>query len=287
MMLGSGATPYFVVALVVFEDHEEATACDQRIGLLRRELSLPGDFEFHFHDDHPTLRKIFLTAVAPPTTSSISGSLWIKRCCLDQGFASGIRPTSTPHGLCLRTLSRICAMPSSSLMRAAALPSGCNLLGTFAVKSITLDNPGSLRRSRCNPRRRIICFSLWRWWRGRWGVPVWRAAVLGGPGDGASAWRRSDGLAGVCGARVASDAGSGVAARPTVGRGDRVEADGAQAETGAVVAPAQGSRRPDPRQIWEGVGVSKQGAMNLLRPLLEAGPVRRIGTRKSGRYVLV
>ena len=41
-----------------------------------------------------------------------------------------------------------------------------------------------------------------------------------------------------------------------------------------------------PRQIWEGIGVSKQGAMDSLNPLLEAGLVRRIGTRKSGRYLL-
>ena len=42
-----------------------------------------------------------------------------------------------------------------------------------------------------------------------------------------------------------------------------------------------------PQQIREGVGVSKQGAMDLLNPLLEAGLVRRVGTRKSGRYILV
>jgi Fic family protein len=41
-----------------------------------------------------------------------------------------------------------------------------------------------------------------------------------------------------------------------------------------------------PKEIWEGVGVSKQGAMDLLRPLMEAGLVKREGTRKSGRYVL-
>ncbi len=41
-----------------------------------------------------------------------------------------------------------------------------------------------------------------------------------------------------------------------------------------------------PQQIREGIGVSKQGAMDLLNPLLEAGLVRRIGTRKSGRYIL-
>ena len=42
-----------------------------------------------------------------------------------------------------------------------------------------------------------------------------------------------------------------------------------------------------PRQIWEGLGVSRQGAMNLLKPLIEAGLVQRVGTKKSGRYMLV
>ena len=41
-----------------------------------------------------------------------------------------------------------------------------------------------------------------------------------------------------------------------------------------------------PKEIWHGVGVSRQGAMDLLRPLMEAGLVKREGTRKSGRYVL-
>jgi Fic family protein len=41
-----------------------------------------------------------------------------------------------------------------------------------------------------------------------------------------------------------------------------------------------------PREIWDGVGVSKQGALDLLGPLIKAGLVRRIGTKKSGRYVL-
>lgn len=42
-----------------------------------------------------------------------------------------------------------------------------------------------------------------------------------------------------------------------------------------------------PREIWDGIGVSRQGAMDLLRPLVEAGLVKRVGTRKSGRYLLV
>jgi Fic family protein len=41
-----------------------------------------------------------------------------------------------------------------------------------------------------------------------------------------------------------------------------------------------------PQQIWDGIGVSKQGALDLLRPLMKAGLVKRVGTRKSGRYIL-
>lgn len=42
-----------------------------------------------------------------------------------------------------------------------------------------------------------------------------------------------------------------------------------------------------PREIWEALDVSKQGALDLLRPLIEAGLVVRTGTRKSGSYKLV
>ncbi len=41
-----------------------------------------------------------------------------------------------------------------------------------------------------------------------------------------------------------------------------------------------------PQEIWDGVGVSKQGALDLLRPLMKSGLVKRVGTRKSGRYIL-
>ncbi len=41
-----------------------------------------------------------------------------------------------------------------------------------------------------------------------------------------------------------------------------------------------------PRELWDAVGVSKQGALDLLRPLMKAGLVQRIGTKKTGRYVL-
>lgn len=41
-----------------------------------------------------------------------------------------------------------------------------------------------------------------------------------------------------------------------------------------------------PRQIWEALGVSRQGAMDVLKPLIKAGLIRRVGTKKSGRYIL-
>lgn len=41
-----------------------------------------------------------------------------------------------------------------------------------------------------------------------------------------------------------------------------------------------------PREIWKTLGVSKQGAINLLKPLLKAGVIEKIGTKKSGKYVL-
>jgi Fic family protein len=41
-----------------------------------------------------------------------------------------------------------------------------------------------------------------------------------------------------------------------------------------------------PREIWDGVGVSKQGAMDLLNPLMKAGLVKRVGSLKNGRYIL-
>jgi Fic family protein len=41
-----------------------------------------------------------------------------------------------------------------------------------------------------------------------------------------------------------------------------------------------------PSEIWKELGVSRQGAMDLLHPLIEGGLVEKVGTRKSGRYVL-
>lgn len=41
-----------------------------------------------------------------------------------------------------------------------------------------------------------------------------------------------------------------------------------------------------PREVREALGVSKQGALDVLKPLLAVGLVKRVGTRKSGKYIL-
>jgi Fic family protein len=41
-----------------------------------------------------------------------------------------------------------------------------------------------------------------------------------------------------------------------------------------------------PREIWDGLRISKQGAIDLIRPLVKAKLIKRVGTLKNGRYVL-
>ena len=41
-----------------------------------------------------------------------------------------------------------------------------------------------------------------------------------------------------------------------------------------------------PREIWRALKLSKQGAMDLMRPLIDAGLIVKRGTKKSGRYRL-
>jgi len=46
----------------------------------------------------------------------------------------------------------------------------------------------------------------------------------------------------------------------------------------------QGSMAP--AEIWAGLKISKQGAIDLIRPLMKAGLIKRVGTLKHGRYML-
>ncbi len=60
-----GSSRFFTVSLVIFEDHAEALACDQRIGLLRKELAWKDGSEFHFKRNSDSVREAFLKAVSP------------------------------------------------------------------------------------------------------------------------------------------------------------------------------------------------------------------------------
>jgi len=60
-----GSSKFFTVALVIFEENDEAVVCDQRIGLLRHELGWDERSEFHFKRNSDRVRRAFLQAVAP------------------------------------------------------------------------------------------------------------------------------------------------------------------------------------------------------------------------------
>lgn len=45
-------------------------------------------------------------------------------------------------------------------------------------------------------------------------------------------------------------------------------------------------RSMSPQEIWKALDISKQGAMDLLNPLIESGIIQKVGTKKSGKYVL-
>lgn len=63
--INQGSSKYFVVILVLFEDHEDAVACDQKISILRQELHLPEYYEFKFNKMRRDQREMFFKAVLP------------------------------------------------------------------------------------------------------------------------------------------------------------------------------------------------------------------------------
>lgn len=65
LKLSQGSSDFFTVALVVFEEKDEAQAADERIRLLRRELARPTGFEFHFVHNSNDVRRKFLQALVP------------------------------------------------------------------------------------------------------------------------------------------------------------------------------------------------------------------------------
>lgn len=55
---------YFVVAVVIFRDNDDAHACDHAITQLRRHLNLPARYEFHYAENPLKVKQSFLSTVA-------------------------------------------------------------------------------------------------------------------------------------------------------------------------------------------------------------------------------
>ena len=64
LKIAAGSTEHFVVIMVAFADNAKAQEADDRIGLLREEIGLPHDFEFHFSKLNHQRREVFLRTVA-------------------------------------------------------------------------------------------------------------------------------------------------------------------------------------------------------------------------------
>jgi hypothetical protein len=60
MKLQQGSSEYFFVALVIFDDNEEALRADRHIATLRENLRLDASFEFRFNKMNHRLRTRFL-----------------------------------------------------------------------------------------------------------------------------------------------------------------------------------------------------------------------------------
>jgi len=65
LKIEKGSSRYFTIALVVFEDKNEALSCDQRIQLLKKEIGWSETSEFHFKRNSDKIRRAFLQAVSP------------------------------------------------------------------------------------------------------------------------------------------------------------------------------------------------------------------------------
>ena len=61
----TGSSKYFTIALIIFNDHEEAEKCDQRIELLKWELGKNPWFEFHYAKSSNDIKSAFFNAVSP------------------------------------------------------------------------------------------------------------------------------------------------------------------------------------------------------------------------------
>jgi hypothetical protein len=64
LKIDQGSSPHFVVALVVFDDPEEATRLDRHFDSIRESLEVRKDFEFKFQKMNAIFRRRVLEEVA-------------------------------------------------------------------------------------------------------------------------------------------------------------------------------------------------------------------------------
>src|SRR5262249_10285040 len=65
LKLGKGSSSLFCVALIIFEDDEDAKTADLAIGALKLKLRVHENYEFHFNNCNRLFRENFLRTVAP------------------------------------------------------------------------------------------------------------------------------------------------------------------------------------------------------------------------------
>jgi hypothetical protein len=63
LKLEEGSSTHFIFTLILFEDKEEANRTDEHINIIRQQLSLRNDFEFHFNKLSNKFREHFLNEV--------------------------------------------------------------------------------------------------------------------------------------------------------------------------------------------------------------------------------
>ena len=59
------SSKFFTIWMVIFENTEDAEYCSARIDLIRKELNLPKNYEFHYKRDSDRIKKEFIKKVAP------------------------------------------------------------------------------------------------------------------------------------------------------------------------------------------------------------------------------
>lgn len=65
MAVDRGSSPFFTIAVVLFDSVEAAQDCQQRVEALRSELRMRPTAEFHFRSDSHERRLALLAAIAP------------------------------------------------------------------------------------------------------------------------------------------------------------------------------------------------------------------------------